>query len=184
MAASASGMIGVAMRDDARRGCLDRGNRGGFRRQIGGTQPGGAGKAADVKAAQRSDPPQREVAEVGVHRRVGMHRQIARLQRRIGEPFGQPGDADARRSLRVGADRQPGHQHRTARFGAQMPRVLGQIGEQQQQRQIGRAGRRDQGGERLPSAALASVPTRRAQQSARFPAGGSLMGVEGGERMG
>ena len=77
-------------------------------------------------------------------RRVGMHREIARLQRRIGDPFRQPGDRDARRGLRVGAFRRPGHQHRTARFGAQMPRVLGQIGEQQQQRQIGRAGRRDQ----------------------------------------
>ena len=37
-------MIGVAMSDDAHFGRSDGLDRGRFRRQIGGTQPGGAGK--------------------------------------------------------------------------------------------------------------------------------------------
>ena len=173
-------VIVVAMRDDACRGRLDRGDRGGFRRQIGGTQPGGAGKAADVQPAQRPDPPQREIAEIGVHRRVGMHRQISRLQCRIGDPFGLSGDADARRGLRVGAAGGP-VTSTEQRGSARRCRVCSDRSESSSSndRSGAQAGVTSEANG-CPSATLASVPTRAARSSLRASQAGegSLMGRE------
>ena len=163
-------MVGVAVRHDPVRGRRDGGNRPRLRRQVGGAQSRGPGEATDVEAGQRTNAPEREVGEVHVLGRVGVHRQIAGPQRRVGDRFGKPGDGDARGRLRICVLRRPGDKHRAPRIGPQVPGVLGQVGEQEQHRQVQGAGRRDQAGERLAiRGAGQRADTCRPQQLPRLP---------------
>ena len=119
MAASASAMIVIAMADDPGLRGGDRGHRGGIGRQVRLPQPHRPREPADEQRPHRPHAPQMKIAEIGVQRRVGMHRQIPRLQRRIVRHLGNAGHRHPRRGLRIGSLRRAAHQDRAARLGAQ-----------------------------------------------------------------
>ena len=100
-------------------------------RQRAGLEPDRPGKAPHEQGAADRHAPEREIAEIRVKRRIGMHRKPARLERRHlirRHKLRDSGHGHARGGLWVGAGRCAGDQQGAARIGLQMPSVFGQRG--------------------------------------------------------
>ena len=106
-------------------------DRGFIGQQRAGLEPDRPGKAPHQQGAADRHAPEREIAEIRVKRRIGMHGKPARLERRHlirRHKLCDPGHGHAGRGLRVGAGRCAGDQQGAARIGLQMACVFGQRG--------------------------------------------------------